>query len=65
MQVRMDETDPDMYVYDHILLPHWMALHYFNEIKGARKLRHEPCLICRRTIDAGQLLFLKKRPELS
>jgi hypothetical protein len=37
----MDETDPGMYVYGHILLPHWMELRCFNEIKGARKLRHE------------------------
>lgn len=38
---RVDETDPDLYVYDHDLLPHWMVLHYLYEIKGALRLRKE------------------------
>lgn len=32
------ETDPSEYVYDHDVLPHWMALHYLYEIRGAKKL---------------------------
>lgn len=36
---RFDETDPSSYVYDHDLLSHWMALHYFYEIRGAKILK--------------------------
>lgn len=39
--LRQNETDPTLYVYDHDLLPHWMALHYFYEIRGARILKNE------------------------
>jgi len=38
---RWEETDSSLYVYDHDLLPHWMFLHYFYEIRGARLLKNE------------------------
>ena len=38
---RRDETDPDLYVYDHDLLRHWMMLHYYYEIQNARILAKE------------------------
>ena len=38
---RHDETDQSMYVYDHDFLPYWMALHYYYEIRGARRLKGE------------------------
>lgn len=40
-RARFDETDPSLYVYDHDLLPHWMWLHYFYEIRAARIIATE------------------------
>ncbi|RCK26738.1 hypothetical protein TH8_08505 [Thalassospira profundimaris] len=56
---RVDETDPDLYVYDHDLLRHWMVLHYLYEILGASKLRKIDSLVWLHATVVVRLLFLR------